>query len=199
MKRPELEAWENEGGAVASGSQVPRRPTAEEDRLGRVFHEVDLPEIQGLNLQGLPHEDIARLLPSYDGEHPIKAFLLDRETGKVYGIASGWDPDTVTHNGMLFRCGAITPEAAAQAGEGWAHLGNHIEPVGAAFMRKMRITGADIYINGRNPCWGTPDGTGCHSWLPALLAEGSQMTVYNKYGSNCLRSRPDRIFDYTGK
>jgi hypothetical protein len=42
-----------------------------------------------------------------------------------------------------------------------ARLGNHVEAVAAAFMRRMGIITATLHINGRNPCWGTPDVPAC--------------------------------------
>jgi hypothetical protein len=200
MKTPvdPLEAWENEGGALASGSQKLNRSRAEAARLREIFSTVQLREISGVDGRSLSHEEIVQLLPPYGGEHPVKAILIDRQTGKAYGIASGWEAGTSNHHGVDFRSGAITSDMAAQAGPTWRALGNHVEPVGAAFMRKMGMTDGTLYINGRNPCWGTPDGTGCYYNMTEFLAEDSQLTVYNKYGSDSLKSRPDRLFRFRG-
>jgi len=184
------------------GESIPKPANPSEieaARLKGIFKEVVLPEITGVDFSTMTPQEIAKLLPSYGGDHPIKAILLDKQTGKAYGAASGWDVDTMMHNGMPFQSGIISPEAAAEAGGSWQGLGNHVEPVAAAFMRKMGITDAEVYINGRNPCWGTPDGTGCYYKLTDFLAEGSKMTVYNKYGSNVIKSRPDRLFNFVGK
>jgi hypothetical protein len=94
--------------------------------------------------------------------------------------------------------GAVTPEMAAQAAGMWNKLGNHAEPVAAAFMRKKEITDVVLYINVRNPCWGQPDGTGCYYRLAEFLAEGSRMKVYNKDGTDFSSARPERKFDFTG-
>jgi hypothetical protein len=167
-------------------------------RLAEIFKEVDLPEITGIDFGATSPEEVAMLLPSYGGKHPLKAILVDRKTGKAYGIASGWDAETVTYNGMEFKAGAVTPEMAVQAGASWEGLGHHVELVAAAFMRKEGITDAVVYINGRNPCWGRADAPGCFYKMSEFLAEGSRMIVFNKYGSNFVNSWPDRKFDFTG-
>lgn len=167
-------------------------------RLKVVFQEVDLPKIEGASVITLSHAEIVAMLPPYGGPHPMKGLLIDRATGQAYGIASGWEPAELTHNGMTFRAGAMSPETAARAGPNWAALGNHLEPVAAAFMRRLGIAEAVLYINGRNPCWGTPDGTGCFYHMTEFLAEGSRLAVYNKFGSESLPSRPDRKFAFTG-
>ncbi len=166
--------------------------------LKEIFKDVDLPEITGIDFSKMSHAEIAQLLPSYGGVHPLKGILIDKATGKAYGIASGWDVETLTHNGIPLKSGAISPEAAAQAGGSWTALGNHVEPVAAAFMRKMGSTEGVVYINGRNPCWGTAKAPGCYYKLPEFLAEGSQMSVYNKYGSDFISAWPARKFHFTG-
>jgi hypothetical protein len=167
-------------------------------QLAELFRDVDLPEITGVDFGKMSHLEIANLLPPYGGKHPMKAILIDRQTGKAYGIASGWEEETVMHNGMPFKAGAVSQEAASQAGNSWTVLGNHAEPVAAAFMRKMGIRDVIVYINARNPCWGIPDGTGCFYRLAICLEEGSTMTVYNKDGHDFVSSRPDRKFHFTG-
>jgi hypothetical protein len=166
--------------------------------LDELFKYVDLPEIEGIDFGKRSHAEIALLLPAFGGEHPTKAILIDKKTGKANGIASGWDADIVIHEGMQFKAGAIGPEVSAQAGGAWATLGNHVEPVAAAFMRTKGIKEASLYINGRNPCWGVPDGTGCYYRLPVFLAEGSTMAVYNRLGQDFVASRPERTFHFTG-
>ncbi len=59
-------------------------------KLAEVFRDVDLPEIQGVDFSSMSHEDIAKLLPPYAGKHPMKAILIDKQTGRAYGIASGY-------------------------------------------------------------------------------------------------------------
>ena len=110
--------------------------------LHDLFQSVELPEILGVDFSKMGHAEIAKLLPSFGGEHPAKAILIDKQTGKGYGIASGWDPDTIEHNGISFKSGAITPEVAAEAGCPWRILSNHVEPVAAAFMRRIRNPGS---------------------------------------------------------
>jgi hypothetical protein len=167
-------------------------------RLRELFKDVELPEIVGIDFSKMNHADIAALLPPFGGKHPTKAILIDRKTGKAYGIASGWEAQTLTHNGMPFRAGVISPEIAAQIGRPWTSLGNHAEPAAAAFMRRRAITDAVVYVNARNPCWGTARDPGCYYRMPTFLAEGSRMSVYNKDGSNFVDSWPDRKFHFTG-
>jgi hypothetical protein len=89
-----------------------------------------------------------------------------------------------TVNGILFKSGTMTREVAQAAGGAWAQervpLGAHVEGQAAAFMRRMDITEAVLYINGSTPCKNF--GIGCHFRLPELLAEGSSLTVFNKNG-----------------
>jgi SCP1.201-like deaminase len=167
-------------------------------RLKGLFKEIDLPEITGIDLSKMSHAEMAKLLPAYGGPHPIKAILIDKKTGKAYGIASGWEAETITENGRHYKAGAISPEVAVHAGKPWTELGNHVEPVAAAFMRKMGIKEGVVYINGRNPCWGTPDGTGCYYQMSIFLEEGSVMTVYNKWGQDHSTARPERKFNFLG-
>jgi hypothetical protein len=159
---------------------------------------VDLPEITGIDLSSLNHQEIVNLLPTYGGRHPTKAILLDKQTGKAYGIASGWEEDTIVYNSLTFKSGAITPDVAARAGRPWVQLGNHTEAVAAAFMRKQGIIQAIVYINGSNPCWGSSTAPGCYYQLSKFLAEGSRMSVYNKFGADFVSSWPDRKFHFTG-
>ncbi len=172
--------------------------SAEAARLREVFKEVDLPEIEGVEFKTMSHADIANLLPPFGGNHPTKAILIDTKTGRAYGLASGWEAVTVNHNGIQFKSGAVTAGMAWEAAGSWKSLGNHTEAVAAAFMRKNGITDVLLYINARNPCWGTPDGTGCYYRMPELLEEGSTMKIYNKYGSNVISAWPERKFDFTG-
>ena len=157
-------------------------------RLQSLFQEVDLPEIKGINFSQMTHLEIIQLLPSYGGKHPMKGIL----------IASGAEAEIVTHNSMSFKSGALSPERAAQAGPNWQALGHHMEAVGAAFMRKKNITDAVLYINGRNPGWGNAQQPGCYYTLLEFLAEGSTLSVYNKFGSDFIGSYPDRKFHFTG-
>jgi hypothetical protein len=166
--------------------------------LNELFRIVELPEITNVDFSIMNHVQIAKLLPAFGGQHPTKGIFVDTKTGRAFGIASGWDVDMVTHNGMSFQSGAISREIAIQAGEPWTTLGNHVEPVAAAFMRSHGIKDGLLYINGRNPCWGTPDGTGCYYRLPTFLAEGSMMIVYNKEGQDFVASQPVRRFHFVG-
>ncbi len=166
--------------------------------LARLFNTIELTVIEGIAVSEMRPKDIADLLPPFGGKHPTKAILIDNKTGKAYGIASGWDADTVAHEHLRFTSGAIRPEMAAQAGDSWVALGNHVEAIAAAFMRKAGIDDVTLVINGRNPCWGTPDGTGCFYRMGEFLAEGSRMTVYNQFGLDFIASRRDRIFRFTG-
>jgi hypothetical protein len=166
--------------------------------LKEIFKDVDLPEITGIDFSKMSHTEIAKRLPPYGGKHPMKAILIDKQTGKAYGIASGWSEETVLHNGLPLKSGAISQEAAAQAGAPWRTLGNHNEPVAAAFMRKTGIKEAVVYINGRNPCWGSPDGVGCYYRMSTFLEEGSTMIVYNWDRQDFVASRPDRKFHFLG-
>lgn len=163
-----------------------------------LFNSITLPEITGVDFAKLSSVEIANLLPAFGGKHPVKAILLDKQSGRAYGIASGWDEESLVHNGIPFKAGAIGEEIARQAGDPWMMLGNHVEPVAAAFMRRIGITDAVLYINARNPCWGVPDGTGCFFLLPIFLAEGSTLIVYNKLGDDFLASQPDRKFHFVG-
>src|SRR5881394_3603747 len=123
-------------------------------KLKELFAAVELPEIPDVDFRALTPEQIAQMLPPYGGIHATKAILVDRATGKGYGIASGWEADTVTHNGVDYRSGAVSPEVAERAGPDWERLGNHVEAVAAAFLRRTGIADATLHINGRNPCWG---------------------------------------------
>jgi hypothetical protein len=167
-------------------------------KLKELFAAVELPEIPDVDFRTLTPEQIAQLLPPYGGAHPIKAILVDRATGKGYGIASGYEPNMIIHNGIQFISGALSLETAGQASENFKRLRNHAEAIAAAFMRKMHITDATAHINGRNPCWGEASALGCYYHLPELLAEGSKMIVYNKYGADFLKAWPDRLFHFEG-
>lgn len=167
-------------------------------KLKEIFDDVDLPEIKDIDFSKMSHAEIASLLPACGGKHPMKAILIDTKTGKAYGLASGWEAETVTHGAIEFKAGAVSPEAAAQAGGGWTALGNHVEAVSAAFMRKRESTDGRVYINGANPCWGNARNPGCYYRMKEFLAEGSTMKVYNKHGLDFVASWPDRKFDFTG-
>jgi hypothetical protein len=194
-----VEVWENEGGATASGAQVLPRSRVERLRLQTLFQEVDLPEIQGIDIQAMSIQQIVQLLPAYGtGGRTMTAILLDRQTGRAYGIASGWESGTVTHNGISFRSGAISQGLAACAGADWQRLGFHMEPVAAAFMRRMGIADAVVVINGSNPCYGTAQRPGCHDLMPVFLDEGSRMVVYNKWGQDHTSTNPSNRFRYIG-
>jgi len=167
-------------------------------RLKDLLADVDLPAITGIDCSTLSHPEIAALLPRFGGDHPMKGILIDKATGKAYGIASGWIANELSVNGITYKSGSLRPEVAAQAGRNWQELGFHVEPVAAAFMRKMSIADAAVYINGTNPCWGRPLGTGCYYRLSEFLPKGATLSVYNKYGLNHARSSPDRKFHFTG-
>jgi hypothetical protein len=154
-------------------------PPSKAEILRHLFRDLDLPEVTGIDIRSMSPIVVAGLLPPNGGPHPMKGILLDKNSGKAYGIASGWIADTLSHNRIPFRAGAIPYDVAAQASEPWGSLGSHIKPVAAAFMRKHHILEAIVFINGTNPCWGVPDGTGCYHHMKAFLEEGSTMTVYN--------------------
>ena len=166
--------------------------------LQALFQGVDLPEVTGLDLAAMTPAEIVSLLPAYGGKHPMKGILVDRQTGKAYGLASGFEPETVTHNGIAFKSGAISPEVAARAGRSWRLLGAHLEAVAAAFMRQRGVREAVVYINGRNPCWGSSKDPGCYWRLPEFLEEEATMTLYNKEGFDYSSARPDRKFNFVG-
>ena len=167
-------------------------------QLKELFSTVDLPEIPEIDFRTLTPEQIAQLLPPFGGEHPTKAILVDQETGKGYGIASGFKPGTIIINGIPFTSGSLTPETVNQAIDAFRRLGNHAEAVAAAFMRKMGIANATVHINARNPCWGNANALGCYYLLPEMLAEDTRMIVYNKEGFDFSTAWPDRLFHFVG-
>jgi hypothetical protein len=167
-------------------------------RLKGLFKDVEPIEITGaIDLSGKTPQEIARLLPRFTtlqqvGVNPAFGILVDPKSGRAWALRSGFAPETVeTLNGLPFKSGTMTRDVAQAAGGAWGDrqvpLGAHLEGQGAAFMRKMDISEAALFINGSTPC--RNNGQGCFFRLPELLAEGSTMTVFNKNG---------RAFPFTG-
>lgn len=174
--------------------------TAEAHRLWKLFSGVELPEITGIDFASMTHAQISKSLPAFSrGSHSVKAILIDRDTGRAFGIASGADlGDVQGSRGMSFGSGRVSASVGNEAGLGWRHLHTHAEAVAAAYMRKADIKNAYLYINAANPCWGSAPLYGCHGNMRTLLAEGSHLRIFNKDGLNATRSRPAELFDYTG-
>lgn len=180
----------------ADGSGASQQRAA---RLKRLFQNVEPVEIIGsIDLHGKSPQEIARVLPRFtaiqeEGGNPAFGILSDPKTGRAWSLRSGFSPESVERiKGIPFKSGTMTPEVAEAAGGVWSQsglpLGAHIEGQGAAFMRRMDITDAVMYINGGTPC--QRGGRGCLFKLPELLAEGSTLSVFNKNG---------RQFLFTGK
>ena len=190
MRPAEVEAWEGEGGALATGAQGLSRSRVEAARLRGLFEDVEPVEVTGrINLEGRSPQDIARMLPRFttiqqEGGNPAFGLLVENQTGRVFALRSGLSPQIEeTVNGIPFRTGTMTRAIAEAAGGVWAQarnpLGAHIEGQTAAFMRAQGITDSTLYINGTTPCHGAK---GCFANLPTMLAEGSRLTVFNKRG-----------------
>jgi hypothetical protein len=168
------------------------------DRLTELFKEVDPIEITDIDFRGKTPQEIVYFLPKFTemqagSANPAFGILMDPATGRAWGLRSGLSPLTVeTIKGIRYRCGTMTNEVVTAAGGAWfgaeVPLGAHVEGQAAAFMRKMSITKAVLYINAGTPC--KQDGVGCFYQLPEMLAEGATLLVYNKRG---------RPFSYTGE
>lgn len=166
--------------------------------LKALFEFIDPIEITGsVDLQGKSPLEIAQMLPRFttlqqEGTNPAFGILVDSKTGRAWSLRSGLSPKVIEEFlGIKFRTGTLAPQVLRAAGGAWANpvvpLGSHVEGQAAAFMRKMAIEEAVLYINGSMPC--KNGGLGCYYRLPELLAENSRLTVYNKRG---------RAFLYTG-
>jgi hypothetical protein len=186
----------NDVDQLADGSEASQQRAAQ---LKAIFKGVEPIEITGtVDLRGKSPQEIPRLLPRFTaiqqaGGNPAFGILVDPKTGRVWSLRSGFSPDVVeTVNGILFKSGTMTREVAQAAGGAWMQplnpLGAHVEGQAAAFMRKMDIADAILYINAGTPCYGR-NRNGCLFKLPELLAEGSSLTVFNKNG---------RPFPFTG-
>lgn len=164
----------------------PPSPSAEEARLKAVFESVEPVEVVGLSLAGKTPEEIVRLLPRFttleeEEGNPACGLLVDTRSGRVYALRSGFSPHkSETLNGIQFKKGTLTKAVAASAGIVWKTLGAHVEGQAAAFMRRMEIREAVLYLNASNPC--KLAGEGCLFKLPELLSAGARLTVYNKRG-----------------
>jgi hypothetical protein len=150
-------------------------------RLKELFQDVNPPEITNVDLGGKTFQEIFQLLPPYGGENPVFGILVTNE-GRAYGLRSGWALIRSEHNGILFQKGNVSQRVAKSAGVVWERLGFHVEAQAAAFMRKAEITEAVLYINANNPCYDF--GEGCFFKLPIMLAEGTRLTVVNKWGNS---------------